>query len=80
MVKRLRWAALVAFLSLPVILYFGRPRPCVGDPTLQVLQCDPPTVDYPSWRGPVSFTVLAAGILLLLGAALVGLQGNDDSN
>jgi hypothetical protein len=80
MTRKLRWAALAAFLCFPLILYLGRPRPCVGDPNLQSIQCDPPTVEYRSWTAPVSFAVLAAGVLLLLGAALVGPQGDDDGS
>jgi hypothetical protein len=69
MVKVLRWAALVAFLSLPVIVFLGRPvdqgcSPPVHNP------CDPYHVS-PTWMVPVFITALA--IALVLSLIVVGL-------
>jgi hypothetical protein len=77
MVKTLRWAAFGAFLSLPVILYVGRPvnQPCLPGPGIVDSPCDPLRVS-PTWLGPVFLTALAVGILLLLMATSLGLHGN----
>jgi hypothetical protein len=74
----LRWAAFFAFLTFPLILYLGRPRTCASGPG--VLQCDPPIAEYPGWTAPASFAVIAVGVLLLLAAALMSLNGNERSN
>jgi hypothetical protein len=68
MVKTLRWAAVVALLSLPAILYLGRPidRGC-PPPVHQI--CDPYHVS-PTWLGPVFFLVFGVAVLLFLLAAV----------
>jgi hypothetical protein len=69
MVKTLRSAAVLAFLSLPVILFLGRPveTPCQS-PALPK-PCDPLPPSSPTWLGPVFWAVIGlAALLLLLGA------------
>jgi hypothetical protein len=80
MARKLRWAALAAFLSLPAILYLGRPVTEGCAPKAGPCDPFPPVSASPTWRGPVFFAALAAGILLLLAATLVGLNGRADSN
>ncbi len=67
MARRLRWAALAAILSLPLIMYLGRPvtEGCPPDP---IHPCDPQTVS-PGWTLPAIFLALAIGALLRLLAA-----------
>jgi hypothetical protein len=78
MARKLRWAALAAFLSLPAILYLGSPvtEGCAS----KAGPCDPFPPASPTWFGPVFFAALAAGILLLFAATLVGLNGRAESN
>lgn len=63
MARVLRRAALVAFLSLPLILFLGRPthQPCESPPGTPRTPCDPLSVG-PSWLVPVFFTALALTI------------------
>jgi hypothetical protein len=67
MVKALRWAALAAFLSLPVILFIGRPvRHQCPQPRVP---CDLP-VDRPAWTSTLFLAVLWLVFMLLLLASL----------
>ena len=67
MVKTLRRAAVVALLSLPVILYLGRPVnwPCESEPGVAISPCDPLHVS-PTWMVPVFITALATALVLSL--------------
>ena len=69
MVKSLRWAALVAFLSLPVILFLGRPvrHPC---PEFVTSPCDP-LITSPAWTSTLFLAVLWLAVMLLLLASVV---------
>jgi hypothetical protein len=71
LVKALRWSSLLAFLSLPVIFYLGRPQ----------LRCPlslPPEAScfilYPTqapWLNGVFYTVSAIAVALLVLGAMV---------
>ena len=66
-IKTLRWAALAAFLSLPVILFLGRPvtHRC-PEPRIP---CDLP-VDPPAWTSTLFLAALWLAVMLLLLASL----------
>jgi hypothetical protein len=76
MVKALRWAALLAFLSLPVILFLGRPVDEGCPPPVDQI-CDPNHVS-PTWVGPVLLTALGIAVLLLLLAAVANHRPEED--
>jgi hypothetical protein len=75
MVKKLRWAGLLGFLSLPVILYLGRPvqSGCEGARG----PCDPLRIS-PSWLGPAVLAALGATFLFLLLAAVANHRTDDE--
>jgi hypothetical protein len=75
MAGKLRWASLASLLSLPVIMYLGRPVMEECPPSV-ISPCDPLEVS-PTWVGPALFIALALAILLLLAATFVGLGGDD---
>jgi hypothetical protein len=66
MARKLVWATVLAFLSLPVIMYLGRPvvRPCSPRSGAVRGPCDP-SVLSPTWIVPVFLTVLVLAVLLL---------------
>jgi hypothetical protein len=66
MVRKLVWTTILALLSLPVILYLGRPvvQPCAPRYGAVRGPCDPPTLS-PTWMVPVFLTALAVAVLLL---------------
>jgi hypothetical protein len=66
MARTLAWATVLAFLSLAVILYPGRPviRPCSPRSGAVRGPCDP-SVLSPTWIVPVFLTVLGLAALLL---------------
>jgi hypothetical protein len=76
MLKALRWAALLAFCSLPVIFYLGRPRWPSCPPGAQ---CD---YGYPplpaSWLNPVFYTVSGIAVALLVLAAVASRRQGED--
>jgi hypothetical protein len=86
MVRNLRWAALIAILALPLILYLGRKpeyRGCEPKPGGVPSVCNPLPVS-PIWVAPVFYTVLGIAILLLVLAIVVNNRPNEgesrDSN
>jgi hypothetical protein len=74
MVKALRWAALMAFLSLPVILFLGRPvtHRC-PEPRIP---CDLP-VDPPAWTSTLFLAVLWLAVMLLLLASVANSRASE---
>ena len=64
--RKLVWATILFFLSLPVIPYLGRPviRPCAPRSGAVRGPCDPPILS-PTWMLPVFLTALAVAVLLL---------------
>jgi hypothetical protein len=84
MVKTLRWAALLALASLPVILYLGRPvnQPCGPEPGAVRSPCTPAVLS-PTWVVPVFLTAFAMAFLLSLivvGLAIHQRWGRTQSN
>ncbi len=67
MVKALRWGALVAFLSLPVILFLR--RPVMHRCPQPRIPCDLP-VDPPAWTSMLFLAVLWLAVMLLLLASV----------
>jgi hypothetical protein len=76
MVKALRWAALFAFLSLPVIVYLGRPVDQGCPPPVHQI-CDPYHVS-PTWLWPVFFTATGIAVGLLLFAFVLNHRPEED--
>ena len=76
MVKSLRWAALVAFSCLPVILFLGRPvrHPC---PELVTSPCDP-LITSPAWTSTLFLAVLWLAVMLLLLASVANYRAKQD--
>jgi hypothetical protein len=77
MARKLRWASLVTLLSLPVIMFLGRPvtEGCPPERPMYT-PCDPLQVS-PAWVGPALLMALALAILILLAATFVGFGGDD---
>jgi len=67
MAKMLRWAALLVLLSLPLILFLGRPvtHPCGFEPGEVRSPCTPAVLS-PRWLVPVFITALAVAFALSL--------------
>jgi hypothetical protein len=67
MVKMLRWVALLALLSLPLILFLGRPepQPCGFEPGEVRSPCTPAVLS-PRWLVTVFITALAVAFALSL--------------
>jgi hypothetical protein len=76
MIKTLRSLAVLAFLSLPVILYLGRPVDRGCPPPVHEI-CDPYHVS-PAWLGPAFFTALGMAVILLLLAAVANHRPEED--
>ena len=62
MVRVLRWAVLLAFLSLPVIFYLGRPVSKACPPDAFCLWSPPRPA---SWLEPVFYTASGIAVALL---------------
>jgi hypothetical protein len=77
MVKALRWAALVAFLSLPVILFLGRPvRHTCPEPVTG--PCDPLPPGPPAWTHTSFLAALWLAVMLLLLASVANYRASED--
>jgi hypothetical protein len=66
MVRKLVWMTILVFLSLPVIVYLGRPviQPCAPRSGAVRGPCDPGVLS-PTWMIPVFLTALAVAVLLV---------------
>jgi hypothetical protein len=76
--RLLRWLGVVCFVSLPVILFLGRPTRHGCDPSLRA-PCDP--VFYGAWWTWFAFIAVAAAgfIALIVAMDLATRTGDRDS-
>jgi hypothetical protein len=76
MVTALRWAALVAFLSLPVMLFLGGPtrHPCPGS---VFSPCEPHDTS-PIWTHTAFLAALWLAVMLLLLSTVANHRAKED--